>query len=310
MKTTPDTLQNVNTSQKSDLPLTKEIKDRANSAMETKNTSNNEEYSLESNTEFLWFKKIEVTKVDESKPWKPALEVKVILENGTIIENVDANTPFFIFRDLEWNEMTVSAVAAWHIDSLHIKGEDAGSKFDYSTLEELFKDVAKKIPKAVAIKPGISDFAIDMNRQMGKEGIASMQELLSLNIIDEQDIIKAESARKEVWELNKTGDNLSKNEFIEKYKIKNPDCKIQFQLIRGTVLVPVVNAPKHSTTELFMVFWPDARGRKTVYTMAPWRHMPRHPDPNQHKDQQGILNEETFWESVKAWFDTVMLIWG
>lgn len=35
--------------------------------------------------------------------------------------------------------------------------------------------------------------------------------------------------------------------------------------------------------------------------------MPRHPVPGQHMDKDGKLNEETFEESSKAWFDTMML---
>jgi len=264
-------------------------------------------YALDSNQEFLGFQNLEVTKADDTKPWKPALEVKVTKADGSVAENLDANTPFFTFRDSEGNEMTVTAAAAGHIDQLHIKGEDAGSKFDYPSLEALFKDVAKKLPQEVASAPGVSDFAVDMGRHMGKEGIASMAELKAEGILSEADLSIAESVRAEVQELNKSGDEATKKAFVEKFKADNPDCKVQFQLVRGTVLVPTVDTPKRDTTKLFMVFGPGADGKKTGYTMAPGRHMPRHPNPGQHKSQEGVLNEETFKESADAWFDTVML---
>jgi len=266
-----------------------------------------QKYALDSNQEFLGFQNVEVTKTDDTKPWKPALEVKVTKADGSVAENLDANTPFFTFRDSEGNEMTVTAAAAGHIDQLHIKGEDAGSKFDYPSLDALFEDVAQKLPQEVASAPGVSDFAVDMGRHMGKEGIASMAELKAEGILSETDLSTAESARTEVEELNKSGDEAAKIAFVEKFKADNPDCKVQFQLIRGTVLVPAVDTPKRDTTKLFMVFGPGADGKKTAYTMAPGRHMPRHPNPGQHKNQEGVLNEETFQESANAWFDTVML---
>ncbi len=269
--------------------------------------SEESKYALDSNQEFLGFQNVEVTKTDDTKPWKPALEVKVTKTDGSVAENLDANTPFFTFRDSEGNEMTVTAAAAGHIDQLHIKGEDAGSKFDYSSLEALFKDVAQKLPQEVASAPGVSDFAVDMGRHMGKEGIASMAELKTEGILSEADLSTAESVRAEVQELNKSGDEAAKKAFAEKFKADNPDCKVQFQLVRGTVLVPTVDTPKRDTTKLFMVFGPGADVKKTAYTMAPGRHMPRHPNPGQHKNQEGILNEETFKESADAWFDTVML---
>lgn len=269
--------------------------------------TNEKNYSLDSNQEFLGFRKLEVTKTDETKPWKPALEVKVIKADGSVAENLDANTPFFTFRDSEGNEMIVTAAAAGHIDQLHIKGDDAGSKFDYPSLESLFKDVAQKLPQEVASAPGVSDFAIDMGRHMGKEGIASMAELKEEGILNENDLSAAESVRAEVQELNKSGDEVAKNAFVEKFKADNPDCKVQFQVVRGTVLVPIVDSAKRDTTKLFMVFGPGAGAKKTAYTMAPGRHMPRHPNPGQHKNQEGVLNEETFKESADAWFETVML---
>jgi hypothetical protein len=266
-----------------------------------------QKYALDSNQAFLGFQNVEVTKTDDTKPWKPALEVKVTKADGSVAENLDANTPFFTFRDSEGNEMTVTAAAAGHIDQLHIKGEDAGSKFDYPSLEVLFKDVAQKLPPEVASAPGVSDFAVDMERHMGKEGIASMEELKAEGILADSDLSTAESVRAEVEELNKSGDEAAKKAFVEKFKSENPDCKVQFQLVRGTVLVPIVDTPKRDTTKLFMVFGPGADGKKTAYTMAPGRHMPRHPNPNQHKSQEGVLNEETFKESADAWFNTVML---
>lgn len=264
-------------------------------------------YSLETNREFVNFQGVEVTKIDDTKPWKPAVELTVTKADGKVVEGLAANTPFFTFRDAGGKTLTVSAEAAGHIDKLHIKGEDEGSKFDEPSLEALFQDAAKKMRAGIAEEPGTSAFDVEMGKHMGKEGIASMNELVSSNEISEADMATAETYREEVKQLNKDGTKEAKQAFIDKFKNSNGDCKIQFKLVRGDVLVPIVDAAKRDTTKLFMVFGPGDKGDKTLYTVAPGRNMPRHPNPGQHKNAEGVLNEQTFNESADAWFDTVML---
>lgn len=232
-------------------------------------------YAVEANRDFLDFQRVTTTK-EEDKPWgKVAVEVSVTKADGTVVEGVDANAPFFTFVDGEGKQLTVSADASGHIDSLHIKGEDMGSKFDEPSLEALFQDAAKKMPEGIANEPGVSAFDIEMGKSMGKEGISSMKELVALGAITEADVQEAEKVRETVAGLNKTGDKDSKEGFIAQFKEKNAGCKIQFQLVRGEVLVPIVDAPKQDTTKLFMVFGPGATGDKTLYTAAPGRNMPR-----------------------------------
>lgn len=264
-------------------------------------------YSLEANRQFLNFQRVEVTKIDETKPWKPALEVKVTKEDGTVVEGLNANLPFFTFYDKQGNPLNVSAAASGHIDSLHIKGEDVGSKFDEASLEDLLRDAAAKMPEGIATQPGNSAFDIDMGKSMGKEGLASMQELLAAGKISQADIDTASELRNIIKELNKSGKKEDKEALIADFKAQHGDCKIQFQLVRGDVLVPIVDAPKQDTTKLFMVFGPGADDNKTLYTAAPGRNMPRHPNPGQHTSKDGVLDENTFNESADAWFDTVML---
>jgi len=271
-------------------------------------------YTVEADPKYLQFKSVDVTKVDESKPWKPAAEVSVVMADGSVEEHVDAKTPFFTFKDQFGKRMTVSAEAAGHIDALHIKGVnpttkeiDPGSKFEQTSLSQLFKDAADKMPEGIVGAPGVSAFDLEMGVNMGKEGIASTNELVQMGILGEGDIKTVEKFKDAVSQLNKTGSAEEKAAFIEKFKNEFADCKIQFQLVRGDVLVPVVDAPKQPTTKLFMVFGPGEGGDKTLYTAAPGRNMPRHPNPNQHKDQSGAINDQTFAESSEAWFSTVML---
>ncbi len=268
-------------------------------------------FTVEANRQFLGFQKVETTKVDETKPWKPALEVRVTNADGSIEEGVDANTAFFTFHGGTEGarDLTVTAAAAGHVDSLHIRGTEAGSHFDYPSVEELFEDVAERIPDNVATDPGVSAFDVEMGKPMGREGIASRAELLADETIRGEDVVSADLAREEVLALNREGAPEAKKAFIEKFRRDNPDSRIQFQLVRGDVLVPVVVAPKRETTKLFLVFGPDATGdKKTLYTAAPGRNMPRHPNPGQHRNKEGVLNDSTFNESANAWFDTVMLV--
>lgn len=262
-------------------------------------------FSLASNPKYLGFQKVDVTKVDETKPWEPPIEVSIIKADGQVDTNVDANTTFFTFTDKDGGKLLVSAAAAGHIDSLHIKGEDAGSKFAHASLEELFLDMEDKLPADVAKTPGVSAFDMEMGKNMGKEGIATMQELEAEGVISRADMAKADAVRQQVYILNRSGNQAAKEAFISDFADKNPDSKIQFQLVRGTVLVPVVDAPKRPTTKLFVVFGPAGKDTKTMWTAAPGRYMPKHPNPAQFEPAE--IDSGAFDESAKAWFDTVML---
>ncbi len=268
-------------------------------------TPENGSFSMESDPKYLNFKAVEVTEVDETKPWKPALKVKVTKADGSE-EELDANTPFFTFKDAENRELTITAAAAGHVDSLHIKGTDAGSKFEHGTLEELCLDVQANLPAEVASDPGVSAFSMEMGKSMGQEGVSTMQELLDDGIISETDIAAAEAVREEVYALNKGSDPAANEAFVARFKEENPDNKVQFQVVRGAVVVPVVATAKRPTTELFMVFGPGVNG-KTMYTMAPGRYMPKHPNPTQFTPEEGGAEGEAYQDSAKKWFDTVML---
>ncbi|HEY4494150.1 MAG TPA: hypothetical protein VJB95_01840 [Candidatus Paceibacterota bacterium] len=259
-------------------------------------------YELVSNSDYLGFQNVEVTEVDETKPWKLATKVKVTKKDGKVVE-IDAQTPFFILRNRDGKELSVSAVVAGHIDSLHIKGTDAGSLFNEPSLQALMEDAARKIPNDVPSIPGISLFDMEMGKNMGKEGIASLKELQESGVLSAEDVQKALSFKEEAVKLNRSGTKLEKEAFIKTHS----DEKVNFRLIRGEILVPVVDTPKRPTTKLFMVFEPvEGDTRKTLYTAAPGRKMPLHPNPTYHI-RDGMVDEIAFRESAEAWFDTVML---
>ena len=255
--------------------------------------------------EYHGFKNVKVTKVNEELPWKPATEVEVTLADGSV-KTIDANTPFFVFKNQEGKELTVSAAAAGHIDGLHIHGEEPGSQFDVATIDELMALAASKIPEDVASTPGVSAFSVEMGKSMGLEGIASVAELQAEGVLSEDEVGQLMALKDEVIQLNMKGTKEEKDAFVTGHVFG----KVSFKLIRGDVLVPCVDTAKRDTTQLFMAMGPGSSKddtRKTLYTMAPGRNMPRHPNPGEHTDKEGVLNEETFQESANAWFDTVML---
>jgi hypothetical protein len=261
---------------------------------------------LKSDPKYLGFQKVTVLTKDETKPWKPPLTVEVTLADGSK-EVIPAATPFFTFVT-DGGELTVSAAACGHIQDLHLRGEDLGSRFDFASLEDLFQAAAERLPDGIASAPGVSSFALEMGRQMGTEGIATMQELVSDGVITPEDVETAQRFRPGVRVLNKEGGIGTKDVFLQTYQSENPTCRVQFQLVRGDVVVPTVVAPKRPTTKLFMVFGPaEGQPGKTLYTAAPGRWMPRHPNPAQFRPEEGGTDGAAFTEALDAWFNTVML---
>ncbi|MBU1032641.1 MAG: hypothetical protein ABII13_03450 [Patescibacteria group bacterium] len=265
-------------------------------------------FTLDVDPTFEGFQSVEVTKIDDSKPWKPAMEVKVTNGDGTVVEGVDANRAVYTFKDSKDQSIIVSIATAGHIDDLHIHAKEPGSKFEQASLTELMQDISKHLPEDVMDRKGISTFDMEMGKHMGLEGIASMDELMEAGVLTPQDIASARMEKDHVFELNKSGSMDEKEAYIESYRAAHPENKIQFQFVRDTVVVPVVNSPKLPTTKLFMMMGPDSNEKLSMFTIAPGRDMPRHPNPGQHTDQEGKFDEETFKQSADAWFDNPMLI--
>ncbi len=106
----------------------------------------NSGYKLEAVPEYLNFQSVEVTEIDEAMPWALPLKVKITKADGTVEEDVNGNTTFFTFTDTQGQKLTVSAAASGHIDDIHFKGEDVGSRFNYGSLEEMLLEAEGIIP--------------------------------------------------------------------------------------------------------------------------------------------------------------------
>ncbi len=265
-------------------------------------------YDLTVNDEYLNFKSVEITATDDSRGFSLPTEVSVVKADGTTVENLDANTPLFTFTDSDGNELIVSALCAGQVSSDSFKGGSKSGQFDqYSSLEDLLRDAATKMPENIANEPGVSNFSFDMGKHVGKEGFASLSELLEDGAVSEADMSALDSVREEVESLNRQGDQAANQAFVDEFSSKHPDSKIQFTIMRGSVLVPVVDSPKRDTNQLFMVFGPAGKGKKTAYAISPGRWMPKFPKPEQHRRGGGVVNEETFKESSDAWLNTAVL---
>ncbi|MCI0479647.1 hypothetical protein L0Y59_03825, partial [Candidatus Uhrbacteria bacterium] len=87
-------------------------------------------YALEADPTYKDFRKVEVTAYDETKPWRPALEVSVTKADGAVEEHVDANRPMYTFEDAQGRTLTVTIAGAGHIDSTHIHTKELGGRFE------------------------------------------------------------------------------------------------------------------------------------------------------------------------------------
>ena len=256
-------------------------------------------YSLEANEEYLGFQKVNPTEFDESKPWKPALKVEVTKADGSVVQGLDAKMPFFTLNDVEGRVISIPAETAGHIHDTHIIGDDVGSKFDQQDLQSLFQDVAAKLPEGLAKRQGIFTLDVEMDKSMGKEGIASMEELMASKALTQEDIDAAEAVKEQVQNLNRAADIPAMHSFAKQYNAEHPEAKIRFTVARETVppttavLLPTVDAPKQPTTKLFVMMGPDTDGKNVeLYTVAPGRDMPRHPIPGQYTDREKRFDEE------------------
>ena len=268
-------------------------------------------YEVAANPEFLGFESVQVTEYDEAKPWRPAKTLEVVGADGSKAEGVDANAMAFTLKDVEGNEIEVSIGTAGHIDALHIKGEDLGSKFDEPDFESLMRDAAARLPDGLATRKGIFTLDVDMGKGMGMEGIASLDELVRDGVLTEEDVALARSYKAEIQRLNLEGDSKALQSFVAKFAEEHPDAKVGFKLIRDDrAIVPAVVSPKRPTTKLFVMMGPHPTksDRVSLYTLAPGRDMPRHPIRGQHTSVDGKdFNAESFQQSAEAWFETAML---
>jgi len=277
-------------------------------------TNNEGSYRLEVNQEYLDFQNMEVVERDESKSWKPPVKVKVVKSNGSE-EVIAADTPFFMLEDSSGNRLSIVAAVANHIESLHIKGEDTGSRFDHKSLYELFADLELRLPEGIAIKAGVSDLSLEMNKAMGSEGLASIAELLNDGVIETTDVEIVKSLKDQVFCLNKKGTSEERKAFVEKFQQKHIEAKVQLRVFRdGEVILPVVSSVKRPTTRLFMVWRPvdekdrDRLGDKTLRTACPGRWMPKHPIPSHFEEDGYGADSKEYREAQEAWFQTVVLV--
>lgn len=278
----------------------------------------NRAYQLLMSKELHDYNGLKVT-AEEEKPYgRVSSKIEVTKADGSTVE-VSAFDPMYKLKGETGLEVEVSVGTVQHIDSLHFKAEDAGSLLDFPSMDELMRDISRKLPADLADRPGFLTMDIEMGKHVGEEGIASLSELKSGGVLNEADLMTVEAVRAEVMALNKEGDPASKAAFTQKFKADHPECKVQFIVIRNErkddkevpntgVVVPAVVSPKRPTTKLFLMLGPTNKDKvKPLYTAASGRDMPLHPLPKQHL-VDGKINEKTFKASSDAWFDTVQLV--
>ena len=223
-------------------------------------------------------KGIEPSQFHPEKKWL-ATHFKVIRGDGKV-EEIESTTTILEITNGTGEVIEVTAYVTYHIMSLHIKGQEAGSIIEGDSLEASMKLIAKHLPDKIPFKENIAAFEIDIEQQAGIEGVTSQQEMLESGVITEEDLDILSSAKDNVLHLNIEGSDEERQKFVQEFNLKLAGRKASLG-IRGGAIIPFFETDKQSTTRMFIVIsrTKDKEGKvhNNVITMAPGRYMDRLP---------------------------------
>jgi hypothetical protein len=101
----------------------------------------------------------------------PARSANVIYPDGRRGQDgirhgkIDANADYARFSNADGDVVAMSIATAGHIDGIHIRGTDAGSKFEAASREELSRDVAERLPSEASRDAGVTAFSMEMGKK-------------------------------------------------------------------------------------------------------------------------------------------------
>ena len=234
----------------------------------------------------------------ENPKFVSVYEIKT--ENGEVL-TIGAKQPIFKIerkriegenKNIEGeniNNIAIIEVPAYtveHIITSHIQGQEAGSTIETEirNLPKFLKEIAERLPDQLEFKEigGIkqAEIQIDLGEIIGYEGIASVDEVKSRRIITDEDVQKLESAREEVFRLNREGSDEEKKKFVEEFNQKMTGRNVKLGL-RGGSIVPFFNAEKQPTSKIVIIIREEVdennQAHYIIYTIFPGRLMPRLP---------------------------------
>ena len=246
-----------------------------------------------------------VTEIDKTKPFYFPVTVEVAFADGRT-QSVPAATPVYTLTYAGVNtRLTISAASVAHILDTHFNPGKPASQFSYANIGELVADIAGRIDGARVNPTGRNEFRFSMGRNMGTDGVGSLNDLLASGAISTSDNEALGSYSDRLMAANLAGDAQALQALVASFKEEFSTSNIQLEYIaRANCVVPRINMPPQPTQELMVVFGRSEDAQvATLYTASPGRSMPRFPSRQQHAiPGTSDINTTTFKESFDAWF--------
>jgi hypothetical protein len=211
------------------------------------------------------------------KEWM-ATHFKIEHPDGTF-EEVGSEDTILKIKNIDGVEIEVPAFAAEHIMSLHLKGEEVGSKIEGESLASSFEVVAKHLPRELPFKGESAAFEMDVEQNTGTEGVTSQKEMLEKSIVTKENVDTLDTVKEDVFKLNINGTEEEKKKFVEEFNSKmSGNLKLG---IRGGSITPFFSTERQPTSKMFLVVGKevdsDNSEHNRVWTMSPGRYMDKLP---------------------------------
>jgi hypothetical protein len=229
-------------------------------------------------------------------PPKPRWQLEVVIpfssidrpESGgaIVIQGLDGatqelapETVVAYIRSANGEQIDISAETAHHIDSFHVRGEQAGGVATEG-LKGLLITLAEHLPAELPFdKQGMAELEIDTQKIVGTSGVATQAEMLNAGIITDADIVKLKDLKEAAARLNITDDATAKEAFLADANQQLAGRSVRLG-IRGGAITPFFNAQPQPTTKLFLAIrrMTDAGvPKQELLTVTPGPKMPPLP---------------------------------
>jgi hypothetical protein len=207
-----------------------------------------------------------------------ATHFKIERPDGTSQE-VEAAKTILKLKNEDGMEIEVPASVVHHIMSLHLKGEEAGSRIKGESLELSIRVVADHLPRKLEFKGGEAAFEVELRQIFGTEGVSSLTEMVEKGVATKEDLEALATARDEVFRLNVEGTDDEKRDFVGEFN-ERASGNVTLD-IRSGAITPFFRVEKQPTSKMFLAISKekDADGSEhyRMRTMAPGRSMGKLP---------------------------------
>ena len=218
---------------------------------------------------------IRPTKSDPNRPWIKT-HFEITRPDGTKVE-IKAEDSVMQIRSRSGQVIDIPAHVAEHIYSLHLKGHEAGSTFTQTSLADVMRSFAERMPAQVDPSKGAT---IDFGQVIGQEGITpSRSEMVERGVVTQQDLARLDTFKEEAFKLNLEGTEQEKAAFVER---ANQSLQGNVRLIvRANTITPLYLTERPATSLGFMAISsqraPEGTVSLRVATIVTGRSMEKLP---------------------------------